>query len=118
MSAAAVEPGSYGPPVPTSRILAWGLWDWGSAAFNAVIVTFVFSVYLTDAVGDDLPGSVSASSWLGWSLDATGHRKRSLALLTTTVVGCMLAMYFVEDDHHFLWLGLLLLGVGSVLFEL
>lgn len=119
-----------------SQVFAWGLWDWGSAAFNAVIVTFVFSVYLTDAVGDDLPGSVSASSWLGWSLgaaglaiallapvtgqraDATGHRKRSLALLTTTVVGCMLAMYFVEDDHHFLWLGLLLLGVGSVLFEL
>ena len=119
-----------------SQVFAWGLWDWGSAAFNAVIVTFVFSVYLTDAVGDDLPGSVSASSWLGWSLgaaglaiallapvtgqraDATGHRKRSLALLTTIVVGCMLAMYFVEDDHHFLWLGLLLLGVGSVVFEL
>lgn len=119
-----------------SQVFAWGLWDWGSAAFNAVIVTFVFSVYLTDAVGDDLPGSVSASSWLGWSLgaaglaiallapvtgqraDATGHRKRSLALLTTIVVGCMLAMYFVEDDYHFLWLGLLLLGVGSVVFEL
>ncbi|MGW4480745.1 MFS transporter [Rhodococcus triatomae] len=119
-----------------SQVFAWGLWDWGSAAFNAVIVTFVFSVYLTDAVGDDLPGSVSASSWLGWSLgaaglaiallapvtgqraDAAGHRKRSLALLTTTVVGCMLAMFFVEDNHHYLWLGLVLLGVGSVLFEL
>ncbi|MFF0814491.1 MFS transporter [Rhodococcus sp. NPDC003318] len=118
------------------QVVAWGLWDWGSAAFNAVIVTFVFSVYLTDAVGDDLPGSVSASSWLGWSLgaaglliavlapvtgqrsDAAGHRKRSLALLTATVVGCMLAMFFVQDDYDYLWLGLLLLGVGSVLFEL
>ncbi|MFD4292523.1 MFS transporter [Rhodococcus sp. NPDC058505] len=118
------------------QVVAWGLWDWGSAAFNAVIVTFVFSVYLTDAVGDDLPGSVSASSWLGWSLgaaglliavlapvtgqraDATGRRKRSLALLTTAVVGCMLAMFFVRDDHRYLWFGLVLLGVGSVLFEL
>jgi MFS transporter, UMF1 family len=125
-----------GGAITRSQVFAWGLWDWGSAAFNAVIVTFVFSVYLTDAVGDDLPGSVSASSWLGWSLgaaglaiallapvtgqraDAAGHRKRSLALLTTTVVGCMLAMFFVEDNHHYLWLGLVLLGVGSVLFEL
>ncbi|MFD1815510.1 MFS transporter [Rhodococcus gannanensis] len=125
-----------GGAITRGQVFAWGLWDWSSAAFNAVIVTFVFSVYLTDAVGDDLPGSVSASSWLGWSLgaaglaiallapvtgqraDAAGHRKRSLALLTTTVVGCMLAMYFVEDDHHYLWLGLVLLGVGSVLFEL
>ena len=85
-------------------VIAWSLWDWGSAAFNAVIVTFVFSVYLTDSVGDDLSGPVSASSWLGWSVgaaslviavlapvmgqrsDASGHRKRSLALLTLSVV--------------------------------
>ncbi|WP_308509860.1 hypothetical protein [uncultured Varibaculum sp.] len=29
------------------KILAWSLWDWGSAAFNAVATTFVFTVYLT-----------------------------------------------------------------------
>jgi UMF1 family MFS transporter len=117
-------------------VLAWSLWDWGSAAFNAVIVTFVFSVYLTDAVGDDLPGAVSASSWLGWSIggaslviavlapvlgqrsDASGHRKRSLALLTLSVVVVTALMFLVEEDYHFLWLGLLLVAVGSVLFEL
>ena len=33
------------------RVFAWGMWDWGSSAYNAVILTFVFSVYLTDAVG-------------------------------------------------------------------
>ena len=38
------------------QVLAWGLWDWGSAAYNTIILTFVFSVYLTDTVGDDLPG--------------------------------------------------------------
>ncbi|MET0449064.1 MAG: MFS transporter [Aeromicrobium sp.] len=117
-------------------VIAWSLWDWGSAAFNAVIVTFVFSVYLTDAVGDDLPGRVSASSWLGWSIgaaslviallapvmgqrsDASGHRKRSLALLTISVVAVTSLMFFVEEDNSFLWLGLLLIAVGSVLFEL
>lgn len=129
-----MEPGSG--EIGRAQVISWGLWDWGSAAWSAVIVTFVYSVYLTDAVGADLPGSVSASSWLGWSLgaaglliavlapvtgqrsDSGGRRKRALAMLTVTVVGTMLAMFFVQDDHHYLWLGLALLAVGSVLFEL
>lgn len=118
------------------QVFAWGLWDWGSAAFNAVILTFVFSVYLTDAVGDDLPGSMSASTWLGWSLgiagfaiavlapvsgqkyDANGRRKRSLGILTFATVVLMAGMFFVRDDYQYLWLGLVLLGAGSVIFEL
>ena len=118
------------------QVLAWSLWDWGSAAFNAVIVSFVFSVYLTDSVGDDLPGRISASSWLGWSLgigglfiavlapitgqrgDAAGHRRRSLGLLTLAVVTCTALMFLVKDDYHYLWLGLVLISLGSVLFEL
>ena len=118
------------------QVLAWSLWDWGSAAFNAVIVTFVFSVYLTDAVGDDLPGPVSASTWLAWAIaagslviavlapvlgqrsDAGGRRKRSLALLTGAVVVLMALMFLVKDDYHYLWLGLLLLSLGTMLFEL
>ena len=118
------------------QVLAWSSWDWGSAAFNAVIVTFVFSVYLTDAVGEDLPGRISATSWLGWSLgaggliiallapvtgqrsDATGHRRRSLVLLTLAVVTVTALMFLVKDDYHYLWLGLVLIALGSILFEL
>lgn len=117
-------------------VIAWSLWDWGSAAFNAVIVTFVFSVYLTDAVGDELPGPISASSWLGWSIgaaslviailapvmgqrsDGSGHRKRSLGLLTLSVVAVTVLMFLVEERHDYLWLGLLLIAIGTVLFEL
>ena len=123
-------------PAPRGQILAWGMWDWGGAAFHAVILTFVFSVYLTDGVGEDLPGSVSASSWLGWVLgisglviavvapvsgrqnDANGRRKRSLALLTLGTVALVAAMFFVKDDYHYLWLGLVLLGAASVVAEL
>lgn len=117
-------------------VIAWSLWDWGSAAFNAVIVTFVFSVYLTDAVGDKLPGPISATSWLGWSIgaaslviailapvmgqrsDGSGHRKRSLGLLTLSVVCVTALMFLVEESHDYLWLGLLLIAIGTVLFEL
>ncbi len=119
-----------------TRIFAWGMWDWGSAAFNAVILTFVFSVYLVDAVGADLPGGTPASTWLGWFLagaaaiaalsapvagrrsDELGRRKRSLILLTLAVVILVAALFFVRDDYRYLWLGLALLAIGSVTFEL
>lgn len=124
--------------VATTRkqVFAWGIWDWGSAAFNAVILTFVFSVYLTDAVGDDLPGSISATSWFSWSIgvagvviavlapisgqrfDARGRRKRALGILTGLTVLSMVGLFFVKDDYHYLWLGLVLLAFGSILFEL
>ncbi|QLY30360.1 MFS transporter [Nocardia huaxiensis] len=118
------------------QVAAWGLWDWGSSAFNAVILTFVFSVYLTDKVGEELPGGISASAWLGWALgiaglvvaltapvsgqwfDATAKRKLSLGFLTGLTVLAMAGMFFVRDDYHFLWLGLVLLAIGSTFFEL
>ena len=41
-------------------VLAWGLWDWGSAAYNAVITTFVFGPYVVrGVVGDTEPGGLS-----------------------------------------------------------
>ncbi len=124
-----------GPPVTRGRIAAWALWDWGSAAFNAVILTFVFTVYLTDSVGIDLPGTISANTWLGWSLgiagffvailapvtgqraDAGGRRKLSLGVWTGLTVLVMAAMFAVKDEYQYLWLGLVLLGIGSITFE-
>ncbi|MBM9468038.1 MFS transporter [Nakamurella leprariae] len=128
-------PASDGTSIPIRQILSWGLWDWGSAAFNAVIVTFVFSVYLTDEVGAELPGSISANTWLGWALglagfviavlapvtgqraDAGGRRRASLGVWTSLTVAAMVGLFFVENDYHFLWLGLLLMGLGSIFFE-
>ncbi|MEV0031547.1 MFS transporter [Nocardia sp. NPDC050793] len=128
--------GTIGDAAGRGQIAAWGLWDWGSSAFHAVILTFVFSVYLTDTVGDDLPGGISASAWLGWSLgiaglvvaltapisgqwfDAAAKRKRSLGVLTALNVLAMAGMFFVHDDYHDLWLGLALLAFGSAAFEL
>ena len=117
-------------------MIAWGVWDWGSAAFNAVILTFVFSVYLTDSVGDDLPGSISANTWLGWSLGhrrllhrgaGAGHRAArgrrwapqavARRLDRADRAGRWSALFFVKDDYHYLWLGLVLLGLGSIFFE-
>lgn len=118
------------------QVFAWSLWDWGSAAYNAVILTFVFSVYLTDKVGDDLPGNVSANSWLGYAIgaagllialmapvigqrsDAAGRRMFATGLWTALTIATMAGLFFVVDDWHYLWFGLLLLGAGSIFFEL
>jgi MFS transporter, UMF1 family len=118
------------------QVLAWALWDWGSAAYNAVILTFVFSVYLTDQVGADLPGDVSANSWLGYAIgasgllialmapvigqraDAAGRRKFATGVWTALTIVTMAGLFFVVDDWRYLWLGLLLLGLGSIFFEL
>jgi MFS transporter, UMF1 family len=113
--------------------VAWALWDWGSAAFHAVILTFVFSVYLTDAVGDARP---EASAYLGYAMgaaglfiallapvigqraDATGRRKLATGVWTGCTIAATAALFAVRDDPGYLWLGLLLLAIGSVVAEL
>lgn len=81
--------------VPRRRVLAWALWDWGSAAFNAVITTFVFTRWITssdfvaadvvaaadaeEALGIDGPAQslldgilADHSAWLAWGLSIAG----------------------------------------------
>jgi UMF1 family MFS transporter len=118
------------------RVFAWGLWDWGSSAYNAVILTFVFSVYLTDAVGRGLPGPIDAGAWLGYAIgaagllialaapvlgqrsDAAGRRKFATGVWTACTVATMAALFAVREDWHWLWLGLVLLAMGSIFYEL
>lgn len=114
----------------TGRVLAWSFWDWGSAAFNAVIITFVFSVYLTNA---DLFGE-EANTYYGWTIsiagiivalvapaigqwtDKTGKRRTVLNISTTVLVVLMAALFVVKPGN--LWIGLLLIGLGSIIFEI
>ena len=105
-------------------MLAWSLWDWGSAAWNAVITSFVFGPYVVrGVVGDAEPGGLSANTWLGISSaaagllialiapvtgqrsDAGGRRKRSLAIWTGLVVVIMLALFTVQGRAGYLWIG-------------
>lgn len=118
--------------VPRSHILAWGAWEWGSASFNAVATTFVFSVYLSRS-GTNAHGN--AETWLGWGLaaagfviavlapitgqrsDRSGRRKPGLAANTGVVILCLVAMVFVRPLPDYLWLGVFLIALGNVCFE-
>src|SRR5919205_385310 len=108
------------------RVLAWALWDCGSTGVSAIVVTFVFSVYLTRSVGDDHPGDTSPASLLGWALffsgatvavlapvigvwvDAPHRRRQTLGVLTAMVVLLTSTMSLIRDDSSYLLAGLLL----------
>ena len=117
-------------------VFAWGLWDWGSASWNAVITSFIFGPYVVrGVVGDARPGGLTANTWLGISTaaagllialiapvtgqrsDASGHRKRSLAIWTGLVVATMLALFTVKNEPSYLWIALVLLAAGAVFQE-
>lgn len=65
-----------------ARVVAWALWDCGSAGLNAIVITFVFSVYLTGSVGAGLPGDTTPASWLGRALTVAGIAVAFLAPAT------------------------------------
>ncbi|MGO4783888.1 MFS transporter [Cryobacterium sp. W22_MBD10_FK3] len=121
-------------PTPTrASVLAWSLWDWGSAAFNAVVTTFVFAVYLT---GSSFGEESAVAAQLGWALaiagfliavlapvtgarsDSSGRRKFWLGVNTFIVVALTAGMFFVLPSPDYLLLGLVLLAAGNVFFEL
>ncbi|MET1021294.1 MAG: MFS transporter [Arthrobacter sp.] len=114
------------------RILAWAAWDWGSAAFNAVMTTFVFTVYLTsNAFG----GEDQASAVLGGALaiagaaiallapvtgqrsDTGGRRKLWLGVNTAAVALLTALCFFVFPRPEFLLLGVTLIALANVFFE-
>ena len=133
-------------PIPKSRVRAWALWDWGSAAFNAVVTTFVFSRYLASDLFVD-PAIVEAGGRalvvaeannavvissaltiagvlvallapvLGQRSDGSGRRKLWLGINTALVVAAMAAMFFVTPVPAYIYLGAALLAAANVFFE-
>ena len=119
-----------------SQVVAWALWDTGATGVNAIVITFVFSVYLTAQVGAGLPGDTTPASWLGRALTVAGlsvallapatgiwvdapHRRRVvLAVLTGVVVAMTSAMSFIRADYHYLWPGLILLACTAAFSDL
>ena len=135
-------------PAPATRLLdrrvfAWAAWDWGSASFNAVITTFVFTVYLTsDAFTGLSPDSAgykvakaALSSGLGGGLaiagiavalvapvvgrrsDAVGRRRLPLAIASGIVAASMVGMFFVQPTPAYFWFGVALVGIGTIAYE-
>ena len=131
--------------MPRGPVIAWAAWDWGGAAFNAVVTTFVFTVWITSSSfvepGANEDATIAAhTQWLGWALsiagvlvalmapalgalsDASGRRKIWLGVNTAVVVAAMAGMVLVQPTEggrsHAVLLGVTLLAIGTVFFEL
>ena len=121
---------------PRRAIAAWALWDCGSTGMNAIVATFVFSVYLTNSVGHGLGGDTSPASWLGRALTVSGiavallaplvgvlvaaprRRRVALVVLTALAVFFTAAMSLIRADPRYLFPGLALLALTAACGDL
>ncbi len=119
-----------------SRVLAWALFEFGATGLISIVVTFVFSVYLTGTVGEGTPGGTSPASWLGRALsvagltiallapligvwvDAPRRRRLVLTLLTGLAVTLTCLMSLIRDDPRYLLPGLVLLAATAACSDL
>lgn len=128
---------AHGPlltrPAPRRTVAAWSLWDLGSNAFNTVILSFVFSVYVTTTVAADPESGQQAYSnaqtvagilvallapLMGAWADRVRNRRLMLTVSTLAVVATMAAMWFVRPEHSYLLLGVSLIALASVVSEI
>ncbi|WP_125614636.1 MFS transporter [Specibacter cremeus] len=122
------------PAATKWQVIAWSSWDWGGAAFNAVMTTFIFTaLYLT---GHAFGGADHASAVLGLTVslggvaiallapvtgqrtDHSGRRKLWLGINTLVVALLTGACFFVQPHESYLLLGCLLIAAGHVFFEI
>lgn len=129
---ASPEAGPLRRPLNRKHVTAWALWDWGSASFNAVMVTFVFGTYLaSDSFGPDDRGTqwLTAANAIGGLVialtapiigqraDAGGRRKLWLGLNTGVVILLTALCFLVTPQESSLLLGVVLIAAGNVAFE-
>jgi UMF1 family MFS transporter len=79
--------------VPKAQVRAWALWDWGSAAFNAVVTTFVFSTYLASTLFVDPDVAAGAGSEAGdAALSAALATNATVISWALTIAGVLIAV--------------------------
>lgn len=127
------EPGLAERPASRGVVAAWGLWDWGQQTFNTVMLTFVFSVYITSGIAaDETSGSAafsSAQTWAGLLIallcpvmgrfaDRYGRRRRLLGISTFALAAAMASLFWAAPDPSYLTYAVVMMAVASVLSEI
>lgn len=115
------------------QVAAWALWDAGSASFNAIMTTFIFTaLYLTsETFGSETHTTQAMSTSLtiagvliallapvsGQRADATGKRGLWLGVNTFASAIIMALCFFVKPDPAYLWFGVTLIALGNIVNE-
>ncbi len=117
------------PKASRSEIGAWCLFDWANSAFPTVIITFVFSLYVTNVVAPDDTwawGATISLSALGIAIlapifgaiaDHSGRRKPWIFFFMLVCLVAGSGLWWVEPEPGFLLLALVLVAVSNAGFE-
>ena len=122
------------PDHSTSRrsVASWVLWDVGSSSFDTIMMTFIFTVYLTSSYfGSTEDASAALSLGLtvagfciaffapvsGQRADKSGKGIFWLGVNTLSLVAFSGLCFFVFPDEAHLWLGVILVSAASVFSE-
>lgn len=119
-------------PATRGQLLAWASWDWASSPFFAVIITFVFAAYFTEAVATD---TVTGTALWGWAMtasalviavtspvmgaiaDAGGPRKPWLLACTLICAVATGALWWVTPEAAAVPLALTLILIANIAAE-
>lgn len=116
----------------TRESLAWIWYDLGTSGFNSVVVTFVYSVYVTSAAFGDTDANSQAlgtggylaaavvalfAPVLGHRADRTRRPTRWLGVNSSIVLAIIVGLWFVRPDPAWLWPGIFLLVIAQIFSE-
>lgn len=116
----------------TVPVLAWCLYDWASASFSIIVVTFIFATYFTTRVAENqiigtyqwanatsLAGIIIAfaSPLVGAIADHGGHHKRWLFFFTMICVIATSLLWFSYPNISNVYSTLACVVVGAIGFE-
>ncbi len=109
--------------------IAWCFFDWANSAFPAIISTFIFAAYFTNAVA---PNPVEGQSWWAWGAamagfcvallspplgaiaDYGGPRKPWILVLTLLMAIGATGLWWVEPDASFMLFALAFYILGVI----
>lgn len=115
-----------------TQVLAWCLWDTGSSAFHAIMLTFVFTVYLTSSsfgspehtsavlsAGMAIAGFFIAltAPLIGQRSDAPRSRSRFLGVNTVLLALFTGLAFFARPEPSFLVFGVAMIAIASIAAE-
>ncbi len=124
------------PKARASQIWSWALWDWGTSAFSVIITTFVFPIFIVQALfapdGKTTLGLESGFTWayvasgiivalvapvLGQRADRSRKTKTWLGVNTFVVGLATILMVFLVPNSGFFVFGLALYLIANVFYE-
>lgn len=124
------------PPRKRGQVFSWALWDWGTSAFSVIITTFVFPIFIVQALfSEDGKTTGGLESWFAWSYTISGiivavtapiigqradrsQRTKTWLGVNTFIVGLatILMAFLVPNSSYFVF-GLVLYVIANIFYE-